>query len=297
MGRGVAVLSSDDKSDLGKHLLGHFLGSGHKREGSYSLSIKTEVLGERLNHHHLEAVFQEDLHGFGIFGQVTGGVSLIGRVKEREKLLLLENLSQLDPLFSSGINSGGVVGTGVKNHNGAGGSLVKAVFHSLKVKSFGFREEIGVFRGLQTSIFDDIQMVRPGRVRDEDMPRHESSNEIETDSQASGSTQALHSGDFAFLNQGVGLSEHQLSGKDDEGVKSVHSQVLFIEFSFLGFVSKDVGSFSHTLEYIRLFVIVPVGADSQVHLLWVFVSFVSQGSPQNRVGRGQGEMLEKISII
>jgi len=48
---------------------------------------------------------------------------LISRIKEREKFLLLANLGKFDPLFSSGVNSGRVMGTGVEEYNSTRGSI------------------------------------------------------------------------------------------------------------------------------------------------------------------------------
>ena len=146
----------------------------------------------------------------------------------------------------------------------------------------------------------------PSRLGHQDFSRHEALQKIEGDSQPTGATQALNGGNFSFLNQRVVVAEHQLAGALDETVQTVNGQVFFVQFSLklfslksyiLGFLSEDIGGFSHTLEHIRFFIIITIGSDAQVDFLGVFVGFVGQGRAENRIGRGQGQVGEQVLAL
>ena len=63
-----------------------------------NLTVKAKVLGEGLSAHHLKATVSKIAHGPGIVVQVSRGKALVGRVKQREQLLALNQVSNLLPL-------------------------------------------------------------------------------------------------------------------------------------------------------------------------------------------------------
>lgn len=63
------------------------------------LTVKAKVLGEGLSAHHLKATVSKVAHRPGVVVQVPRGKPLVGRVKQREQLLALNQVSNLLPLL------------------------------------------------------------------------------------------------------------------------------------------------------------------------------------------------------
>jgi len=89
-------------------------------EGTDSFTIKTHILGQRLGNKHLEAFFKENVNRLGISLEITSGEALVSTVKEGEELLGLEKLGEDSPLFSSRVNTSGIVGADVEKNNRTG---------------------------------------------------------------------------------------------------------------------------------------------------------------------------------
>ena len=64
-------------------------------------------------------LIDEISEGKGILVNITGGEALIGHVKVREEVLLLDQGGHLLPLLGAGVHAGGVVGAGVQEDDGA----------------------------------------------------------------------------------------------------------------------------------------------------------------------------------
>jgi len=139
------VHSSDHQFDLTHHFFGDISIGGDEMQASDSFSVESEILGITLGEHILNSGSFEDSERLNVSFNISGGISLIGTIEVRVQLLFLENLSKLSPLIRGGVNSGGVVGTGMQKHNAAGFSIGKSLAHSFEVESFGLGVEVRVF--------------------------------------------------------------------------------------------------------------------------------------------------------
>jgi len=68
------------------------LTSTNRGEAASALTVKTKVLGERLEEHDVVGVLLEQLQGVAVLLEVAGGESLVGAIEGGEKLLSLNNL-------------------------------------------------------------------------------------------------------------------------------------------------------------------------------------------------------------
>lgn len=114
MSRGVRIHGSDDPFQLTHDSVGAIFGPADDVQGAGAFAVKSEVLGETLRDHQLQAFFQEDVQSHDVLVQVSGGVALVRRVKEREKLLFLADFGDFSPLFGGWVNTRRVVGTHVQ---------------------------------------------------------------------------------------------------------------------------------------------------------------------------------------
>lgn len=139
-------------------------------EGTSTLTIETEVLGETLSNEELEALLDEVVDGPGIAGEVARGKALVGAVEEGEVVLLAHNLGDLLPLLLGRVNTSGVVGAGVEDEDGALRGVLESRLHALPVKALGLLVEVGVCGNIETDVLEDLVVVDPGRVRHVDSP-------------------------------------------------------------------------------------------------------------------------------
>lgn len=115
--RGVRVHGTDDNLELRVDTSLLLRIGGGQRKSADTLAVETHVLGERLSDSNLMAFFNEYAYGIRVAVGRTGGEALVGHVEEGEKLSLLDNVGDGDPLLLSGVNTGGVVCTGVQEDN------------------------------------------------------------------------------------------------------------------------------------------------------------------------------------
>lgn len=95
----VRVSDSNDGLNLAQNSLS-LIGVGtDKVQGTDSLSVQAEILGERLGDDHTQALRSEVSDGEGVLLEVTGGKALVGRIKEWHEASSLADLSNLFPLF------------------------------------------------------------------------------------------------------------------------------------------------------------------------------------------------------
>lgn len=133
-------------------------------EAASTFAIETKVLGKGLSDDELEALFDKVTDSTGIAVQVTRSKTLIGRIKEREVLLGLHELSNLTPLLGSGVNTGGIVSTGVQEDDAAVRGIGEGGLHPLKIQALGLLVEVGILLDWDADIGEDLVVVRPGRV-------------------------------------------------------------------------------------------------------------------------------------
>lgn len=131
------VVSANNDLNLGGNAGSSCLVSADEVEGTSALTVKTHDLGERLSNNHLEALVNEIAETVGIIIKGAGGETLVSSVKERIKLVLLAHFSNLVPLLLGGVNTGGVVGTGVQEHSRAYLGIGKILQHAFDVETLG----------------------------------------------------------------------------------------------------------------------------------------------------------------
>lgn len=90
---------------------------GNQRECTDTFTIQAHVLRERLRKGNLVTLRYEVTDSEGVSGGVARGESLIGHIEEGEETLLLDNVGDLNPLFGSGIDAGGIVRACVEEHD------------------------------------------------------------------------------------------------------------------------------------------------------------------------------------
>lgn len=161
---GVGVEGSDDNLQLRVNsvLLGGVLAD--KRESTDSLTVKTHVLGEGLAQSNLVALLDKVSDGVGVSVDVTGGKALVGHVEEGEVALGLDDLLNLSPLLGSGVNTGGVVGTGVQKDGGSVGGSLQVGEQTLKVEGNVLGVVVPVGGGLEAGGGENGLVVSPRRL-------------------------------------------------------------------------------------------------------------------------------------
>lgn len=96
----------------------------NQTERANSFTVETHVLGETLAQGNRESLFNKVSNGEGIVFENTRCEALVGHVKECKVVLLLEDLTQLDPLVLGQIGTEGVECRSVEEESGSvGGGL------------------------------------------------------------------------------------------------------------------------------------------------------------------------------
>jgi hypothetical protein len=80
-----------------------------------ALVVETKVLSKGLRAEKFETAFNKVANSESVMDWIATGKALVSRVKEWEQLLLLNDVSQLDPLFLGRVTASGVVGASVED--------------------------------------------------------------------------------------------------------------------------------------------------------------------------------------
>ena len=115
---GVGVHGTDNDLELTLNtslLLGI---GGDQRERADALTVQTHILREGLRHDDLVAFRHEVADRKSVASKITRSKALVGHVEEGEELLLLDNVGDLLPLLRSRVDTRGVVGASVEEHDG-----------------------------------------------------------------------------------------------------------------------------------------------------------------------------------
>lgn len=169
MERRAGIAWTDDHLNLAQHLGSSVLISRNNVQGTDSFTVHTHILGVTLRDKHIESLFGEVPDWEGISDEISTSKSLVGRIEVGEQLLFLHNLSNLLPLIAGGINSGWVVGTYVQQHDIAGLCLVESVNKLANQSLVGFGIVVGVFAELEARSSDDVVVVGPSGVRNQNL--------------------------------------------------------------------------------------------------------------------------------
>lgn len=154
--------------DIGDIVLGGGTGGRDEVERARALTVQTEVLREGLRDTQLEALLDEVSHRPGVAVQVARGETLVCGIEEGEVAALAHDDGELFPLVLSEVDTGGVVGAGVQEDDGAGGGLADAVQHAVEVEALRLGVEVGVGCEGEADIGEDLVVVGPGWVGEVD---------------------------------------------------------------------------------------------------------------------------------
>src|SRR5690606_12822139 len=95
--------------------------------------------------------------------------ALIGDVKERHQVALLDNLGDFAPLLKRGVNTGGIMAAGVQQNNSLPWQRVQAGQHALKIKSVGGGVVVGISVNLKPGTLEQGTMVFPAGVANDNV--------------------------------------------------------------------------------------------------------------------------------
>jgi hypothetical protein len=160
------VVGSNQNFNLGHDTASIFFVVADNMEGTGTLTVKSHDLSERLGDDHLEALVEEVSETVSIGVEESGSETLVGGIEEGEKIILGADSGDLSPLFLSGVNTGGVVGTSVEEDNRSRLGLGEIFKHSSDVETLGLGVEVSVLVAGEADGSEDRVVVTPGRVAD-----------------------------------------------------------------------------------------------------------------------------------
>lgn len=284
---GVGVEGSDDNLQLRVNsvLLGGVLAD--KRESTDSLTVKTHVLGEGLAQSNLVALLDKVSDGVGVSVDVTGGKALVGHVEEGEVALGLDDLLNLSPLLGSGVNTGGVVGTGVQKDGGSVGGSLQVGEQTLKVEGNVLGVVVPVGGGLEAGGGENGLVVSPRRLGEQNLLGGvELVEELGSDSQSTGTGDGLGDGNSVLEDGGGVGAVSELGSSLGEGGDSGDGGVLLVE----GLVHHLLLGLSDGGKNEGLSAVISVGANTEVDLLLKGVLLERLGDSENGVGGTLGDL-------
>lgn len=140
-------------------------------QGSSSESIKSHIFSVRLRNKHRKAPFSENSNWGYIFYNISTCESLISRVEERNKLLLLQDFSNFDPLSGSRVNSSRIVRTHMQHNNVSLLRVLQEFDEVINFDFFGGRVIVGVILESKPTLPDDVFVVGPSGSRKQHVGR------------------------------------------------------------------------------------------------------------------------------
>jgi len=164
--RGRGVSTSDDNFDLTEDAAGIFFVVAHNVESASTFTVKSHNLSERLSNNHLEASIKEISKTISIGIEETRSETLVGSVKEGEKVVLGTDIGDLGPLSLTGVNTSRVVSTSVEEDNGSRLGFSEIFKHSVDIETLSLGVEVSVLMHGKSSGCEYLVMVSPGRVGD-----------------------------------------------------------------------------------------------------------------------------------
>ena len=172
------------------------------------------VLGEALAQSDVVALLDKVTGRESVLVGVAAGEALVGHVEEGKVTLLLHDVADLAPLVLSGIDTGGVVSTGVQQDDAVVGGGLDVGDQALKVQADGVLVVVAVLLHLQAGVLEDGVVVGPAGVGQVDLLRVgvEALQERTADSQGTGAGDGLGDDETAVLDDGRVLAIGQLRG-------------------------------------------------------------------------------------
>lgn len=193
------------------------------------------------------ALLNEVTDSESILISVAAGEALVGHIEESEVALVLDNGGDLLPLLGGGINTGGVVSTGVEEEDAALGSSLEVSSQTLEVKTNGLLVVVAVLLNLEAGVGEDGLVVGPRGGRDVDLLSTgvELLEEGGTNSQSTGSGDGLGDGDAVEGGRVSAVGELGGSGSElgDTSDASILLVQLVLDDLLLGLANrgKNVG--------------------------------------------------------
>lgn len=200
----VGVEGTDENLDLRLNALLLLGVLADEREGTDTLTVETHVLSEGLAQRDVVALLDEVAGSKGILVSVTAGKALVGHVEEGEVVLLLHDIANLAPLSLGGVNTGGVVGTGVQEDDALLGGGLDVGDQTLEVKTNGLLVVVAVLSDLEAGVREDSLVVGPTGVGKVDLLRAgvELLQERTTDTEGTGTGDGLGDDETVVLDGG-----------------------------------------------------------------------------------------------
>jgi hypothetical protein len=258
-------------------------------EGTSSLTIESHNLSERLRDDHLEALVEEVSETVSISVEESGGEALVSSVKEGEKIILGADSGDISPLSLGGVDTSGVMGTGVEEDDRSGLGVSEILEHTVDVESLGLGVEVSVLVDLEAGGSKDGVVVTPGRVGDINRGVSELSQEGSEDVEGTGSGKSLGGGNSSTGDIGMVPSEESTSSSSVEVGITINGSVFFIE----GHVFADhLLGLADNGEDVRLSVVVTVGTDTKVNFLGEGIGLETGGEGEDRISGGLLDVLE-----
>lgn len=106
--------------------------------------------------------------------------------------------------------------------------LFKSIGHSSEIESSGLSIVVWVLDELESRVLDDLVVVSPGWLADQDISWAVSGNEFEGQSQGSSSGERLSRDNSSGLGGWAISSENEVSGSVLEGEDSINGEILLI---------------------------------------------------------------------
>lgn len=157
----VGVHWSGELLQSGVYDVGFFSVGANEMDVTGSLTIETEVLGERLEKAKSVGVVSKVSDGVSILVKVSTGETLVSTIKSSEMAFGLHNFQNLLPLVSGWILSSWVVSTRMQNDNLFIFSVSKILEHAINIKTSRFSIVISIVLPSETSLLSNTSMCWP----------------------------------------------------------------------------------------------------------------------------------------
>lgn len=207
-------------------------------------------------------------------------------------LLGLDVLLQFLPLVELGVLTRRVVSARVQKDDRLVGSAVDVVDEPLPVETVGGLVVVAVVLDLEPGVGEERNVVGPCRGGDKDLlvMRVETVQEVSRNPQRTGAGERLNS-HHLFVDDVLRVfAEGKLDGGLVEAGVAHDAQVLMVLLTLIEALLEVASGLANGGQNVGLVVVVPVGADTKVHLLGAGVLVEGQRNAQDGVLRTLGHV-------
>mmetsp|Transcript_10970 Transcript_10970/g.16462 ORF Transcript_10970/g.16462 Transcript_10970/m.16462 type:complete len:304 (+) Transcript_10970:566-1477(+) len=258
-----------------------------KGKSSTSLSIESEILCKTLSQHYIVSLLNKVSQSKSICLGISRSESLVSRIEEYLKVLLLDQRTNSLPLLLRRIASSRIVSTSVKKNNSAFRSSLKILEHTIKVQSISSTAVVSVTNNFQSAFLKDGNVVPPGRIRNVNFLHGEvPGEELSSNTTSSSSTESLCS----CNNREIGiLSIRELDGLFDVSYISHNARILFV---FGRIIHHNLFCRLDRWQNPWLSIFITVSSDANVDLVGICALLKVIGNSENGVGSSHGDVSE-----